>query len=207
MKTLVTIDFDIIMAPVINFYNNMVPGQSWDELYKTPQMACLHADFQHYQKLINYLIRVFDNIPLSSVHFIENHSQVLKYIMPLQQYNIINIDHHHDIYYEEKNKEKPNCGNWVYQIAQRNQLNSYTWYGNKNSNHMPEEQEQKYLTNFYVMDDIEYTDWPMKPDELVICLSEPWVPPHLRDLYFTIIDIANYKYNTHFDILYGEYST
>ena len=72
---------------------------------------------------------------------------------------------------------------------------------------MPEEQEQKYLTNFYVMDDIEYTDWPMKPDELVICLSEPWVPPHLRDLYFTIIDIANYKYNTHFDILYGEYST
>lgn len=32
MKNIVTIDFDIIMAPCINLYNDFVPRLSWNEL-------------------------------------------------------------------------------------------------------------------------------------------------------------------------------
>ena len=40
-----SIDFDIIMAPSINLYNNMVPGTQWDDLLKNlPNLATTPAD-------------------------------------------------------------------------------------------------------------------------------------------------------------------
>ena len=35
MKNIVTIDFDIVMAPCIQLYNNMVPNFSWDDLKRS----------------------------------------------------------------------------------------------------------------------------------------------------------------------------
>ena len=46
-----TIDFDIIMAPSINLYNNMVPKEDWDDLERNPQINLSFADYQIYQKL------------------------------------------------------------------------------------------------------------------------------------------------------------
>lgn len=36
MKNIITIDFDIIMAPSISFYNELVPKTTWEELDKIP---------------------------------------------------------------------------------------------------------------------------------------------------------------------------
>ena len=36
IKTILTIDFDIIMAPSIELYNDKVPKISWEELLKDP---------------------------------------------------------------------------------------------------------------------------------------------------------------------------
>lgn len=35
-------------------------------------------------------------------------------------------------------------------------------------------------------------------DELIICLSEPWIPYNYRNLFFVWIDIFNKIYNTSF---------
>lgn len=35
MKNIITIDFDIIMAPCIQLYNNIVPNFNWEQLRKT----------------------------------------------------------------------------------------------------------------------------------------------------------------------------
>ena len=44
-----SIDFDIIMAPSINLYNNMVPGTKWDDLLKSlPNLATTPADLHIY---------------------------------------------------------------------------------------------------------------------------------------------------------------
>ena len=53
MKVL-SVDFDIIMAPDINLYNQFVPKINLEEIIKShPQLVGLRADLRHYQKLIN----------------------------------------------------------------------------------------------------------------------------------------------------------
>ena len=48
MKIL-SIDFDIIMAPDINLYNNLVPRLTIDDIIDHhPCFAGLHADLSHY---------------------------------------------------------------------------------------------------------------------------------------------------------------
>ena len=56
-----SIDFDIIMAPSINLYNNMVPGTNWDDLLKSlPNLATTPADLHIYSSILIYLLKVID---------------------------------------------------------------------------------------------------------------------------------------------------
>ena len=56
-----SIDFDIIMAPSINLYNNMVPGTQWDDLLKNlPNLATTPADLHIYSSILRYLLKVID---------------------------------------------------------------------------------------------------------------------------------------------------
>ena len=56
-----SIDFDIIMAPSINLYNNMVPGTKWDDLLKIlPNLATTPADLHIYSFILRYLLKVID---------------------------------------------------------------------------------------------------------------------------------------------------
>ena len=53
MKNILTIDFDIIMAPCIELYNNMVPEMDWDIMTDFPQGQLFNADLNLYQFLTN----------------------------------------------------------------------------------------------------------------------------------------------------------
>jgi hypothetical protein len=48
MKNILSIDFDIIMAPTIWLYNDMVPQQNWDDLLSSPHIQLATADLNHY---------------------------------------------------------------------------------------------------------------------------------------------------------------
>lgn len=203
MNTVVTIDFDIIMAPSINLYNNLVPANDWEKLEEDPYFKLLKIDGIHYQKIFNYIMRCILVLPKERIHFIEDHGQVVRYIQ--EKCNLINIDHHHDIGYGDdiEKQESPTCANWVYYLYKTNLLNSYTWIHNDNSDKLPPNKmnikiKTQDLHNF----DLDVLNIP---NELIICLSEPWTPPYIRPLFYTIMDICNKYYNTHFDILVGHY--
>ena len=56
-----SIDFDIIMAPSINLYNNMVPRIKWDDLLKSlPNLTTTPADLNIYSSILRYLLKVID---------------------------------------------------------------------------------------------------------------------------------------------------
>ncbi|MBO7079355.1 MAG: hypothetical protein J6W64_06050 [Bacilli bacterium] len=206
MNTVVTIDFDIIMAPSINLYNSIVPASTWNDLEKNPYFKLLKIDAIHYQKIFNYIFYCIQYLPKENIHFIEDHGQAVRYIN--KKCDLINIDHHHDLGYGEdiEKQECPTCANWVYYLEKNNLLNTYTWIHNDNSEEIPPDRKEK--MNFYIYSpnlynfDLENLE---VPDELIICLSEPWTPPYIRPLFYTIIDICNKYYNTHFTILSGPY--
>ena len=204
MKKIVTIDFDIIMAPSINLYNNIVPANDWETLKENPYFQLLKIDTIHYQKIFNYVIYCTQYLPKENIHFIEDHSQAVNYIT--EKCDLINVDHHHDIGYGEdlEKQEKPTCANWVYYLNEQNLINTYTWINNDNSEEIPPDKDVKMLMSICNFNNFDLNSLEV-PDELVICLSEPWTPPYIRPLFYTIIDICNQYYNTHFDILGGPY--
>lgn len=203
MQTIVSIDFDIIMAPSINLYNNIVPAISWANLEDDPYFQLLKIDATHYQKILGYIMKCIKVLPKDKIHFIEDHSQAVCFIN--DKCNLINIDHHHDIGYgpDILTQESPTCANWVYYLYKNNYINTYTWINNDNSI-APEDNNQLVPIITHGLRNFDLMEFEV-PEELIICLSEPWTPPYIRPLFYTIMDICNKYYDTHFDILMGPY--
>tara|TARA_R100001163_G_C5067934_1_gene207511 strand:+ start:2248 stop:2745 length:498 start_codon:yes stop_codon:yes gene_type:complete len=53
------------------------------------------------------------------------------------EYNLFNIDHHHDYYYDKNQLKSLNEGNWLYHLSNvfKNKIN-YTWISNPTSSHL-----------------------------------------------------------------------
>ena len=70
--SVLSIDFDIIMAPSINLYNNMVPQVHWEDLLKSlPNLTTTPADLNIYSSILRYLLKVIDqksSICIAYVH-------------------------------------------------------------------------------------------------------------------------------------------
>lgn len=205
MKNIVTIDFDIIMAPCIDLYNDLIAPNGWEYFLHIPQLQTLTADLEHYQKITKWLIKTIKYLNKEDIVFIENHAQIINYLDTSERINIYNIDHHHDCGYrddENKSKDELNltCGNWGLHLKHMNLLNKFVWINNENSNDPPRDKRQvnyvEYPLNTFNLDNLPY------PDKLIICLSEPWVPPMFRPLYFSWMDIFNEYFNTRFEVDY-----
>jgi hypothetical protein len=140
------------------------------------QLALSQADHQHYQTIIQWLLKVVPEMATNNIHFIMDHEHILNFLPETEKDIILtNIDHHHDILYEEQHKEKPitkenlTCGNWVKYIADNKNLIRYTWICNGNS--VPVDNCAKHLLTTQI-DFREYNfNRLAKPDCLVICLS------------------------------------
>lgn len=197
-----TIDFDIIMAPSINLYNNMVPKEDWDDLERNPQINLSFADYQIYQKLTILLSQLITSLNFSQIHFIQDHEQVNQVIGTEPIETLVNIDHHHDVSYADE-IEKLNCGNWVYYLKQNNSLQNYIWIHNTNSTFIPNDKsfaaiiDESYNFDDYNLDNLTKQNF----DKLIICLSPPWVPPRQRALFYLWMDLFNNYYHTHFDFV------
>lgn len=202
MKTVITIDFDIIMAPSINLYNNDVPRATWDILLNSPYMQLLTIDSWHYQRLTQFILKCFSQMDKENIHFINSHEHVVNCIRDNEEYSIVNIDHHHDVCYNPKDIENKcdelTCANWLKWLRENKIIRRYLWIHNKNST-MPADDIKDMVDTEITIEDFDL-DKLAVPDELVICLSPSWVPPNYRDLFFIWMDIANTIYHIHFDL-------
>lgn len=195
----VTIDFDIIMSPSIEFYNDLVgiedPLKDFVEEFSF--LTNLPADLYQYEYLTRYIIKTIKNV--KEVFFISDHKDVIKILQDKipkdEQIDIINIDHHHDIGYNLDNwKIKTlihNCGNWVKVAKDKKLINSYTWIKNNNSN--PPNQEA-YALN-YIQKEIFFEDSQLEliskeTDYLILCQSFEWIPPVYQPLFLNWITIC-----------------
>lgn len=204
MKNIITIDFDIIMKPSISLYNDLATD-NWLDLLKMPEARLFRADNVIYRKVSNYVFKLINSLSDEQIIFIEDHSRVINYVNEDEKINLINIDHHHDTGYENNSfvsLDNINCGNWARWLLEQNNLNSYIWINNKNS-----EIDQEYVSKINNIIDINKInlDTLLKPDLLILCLSEPWVPPHHRPLYYIWQDYFEMTHGYKKDIVRGIY--
>ena len=184
MKNILSIDFDIIMAPSINLYNAKVPQLKWDSLLKSPYYQLATADLLHYKR--------FD------------HEQIAYKLMqnPNEKYVITNIDHHHDIAYHDDEisylKGPPQCGTWVKWLIDRGVVERYHWVNNFNSESIFKKELEVLINTTTDFREFSFNNYA-EPNEVFIVLSPAWVPPEYQNLFYCWMDMLNHIYNTHFD--------
>lgn len=201
MKKILTIDFDIIMYPCEYIYNNCVPSKTWNELKTNPLFHLIYGDLELYNNLTQLLLRHTKFLEKENFHFIESHENIVKYLSKVEPFSITNIDQHHDIAYginDENNLiNYLGCANWVKYCFDNNYpIQEYYWI-NSNTSHYPPDKIIKNFTKLIKNTNI-FNFKLEKYDEIIICLSRPWVPPNYQNLFFNWMDILSHIYNTTF---------
>lgn len=167
---IVTIDFDIFTCG-IDEENHIV-------------------DLELYRKFSDYVFKVIDKLPVDKIFFIENHENILQYLPKDENNCIINIDHHHDIYYGDKEEAHVlNCGNWGYKAFKDKMVSNFIWIKNKNSmdnqltDYILDEKDFLQKINGIDIDFLNFQNLYNNTDMLVICLSINWVGEKNQPLY------------------------
>lgn len=187
METIITIDFDIIMWPSIELYNNFINGDIDNMRNITQQMPLLNyanADLELYKKLTNYLLKLKEqNV---NFVFINSHEQILNEIS--NKCNLINIDHHHDLGYgisQWKDKIIA-CGNWAYWAIQKDLIKSYIWLHDPMSTKISIDENysisEKASISTNIIMEMKLNEFII-PSKIIICSSYSWIPIHIRPLY------------------------
>ena len=187
----ITIDMDIIMAPVIESYNDKV-GLEYsvtDLLNDFPYMKTMQGDLFLFEYIIQFYLKVLKTISKNKIHFISSHEEICSLILN-EKVDLINIDHHHDIGYDDEDWDNivttPKVGNWVKYLYDNNQLLHYYWIGDNNSIFPDERCPVELFNEYNNFTDIKSTNLNRLldgADMIVFCESAEWVPMHYQPLF------------------------
>lgn len=195
MKRILSIDIDYIMSPSIHIYDDWVDGHwvnsatQWEIIKKKmgfePRSCSKRAEY-----LLKIFTKALSNLESpEQVRFSRDHHTILESIGTSDNLIIDNVDHHHDIYYYDWNTPQTlNEGNWVWWLDKNNQIDEYTWFGNRNSEIY--DKSMPFHCVYRQIFDRRFR--PMaNPDFLFVCESPHWVPPDSRGLFRTMQKLAD----------------
>lgn len=179
-----SIDFDYIMAPCIQEYNNVINVSQIERIQTFKQFP--NVKFTYDEDKLKWLNSLVDQLDpgRTKCYIINDHSELVtaltneynlnNYAPP---YEIVNIDHHHDLGYRFAFGEC-NCANWAQYLINIGILNKYIWIRNNNSDMvMPEEHT---ICNSIIIEPLLQEEFEFNPkdyDIFILCISYPWIPP------------------------------
>ena len=205
MKIL-SIDFDAIMFPCIRLYNEYCYGNEnattiWRQLeFDRDINQYLSYDANVYKNIGKIIFKNIKNgaklIPIQEHQMLVDHLK--KYDLLDLQFDITNIDYHHDIAYNrnsfvEMEFDNYTCADWAGYLMTLNPETTLTWVRCPGSS--PYNEDIKEFTNTITIKRIdEIVDLEDDYDLIYFCLSPQWVPYVYHHLYDLLIDLAKEAY-------------
>ena len=205
MKIL-SIDFDAIMFPCIRLYNEYCYGNEnattiWRQLeFDRDINQYLSYDANVYKNIGKIIFKNIKNgaklIPIQEHQMLVDHLK--KYDLLNLQFDITNIDYHHDIAYNrnsfvEMEFDNYTCADWAGYLMTLNPETTLTWVRCPGSS--PYNEDIKEFTNTITIKRIdEIVDLDDDYDLIYFCLSPQWVPYVYHHLYDLLIDLAKEAY-------------
>lgn len=205
MKIL-SIDFDAIMFPCIRLYNEYCYGNEnattiWRQLeFDRDINQYLSYDANVYKNIGKIIFKNIKNgaklIPIQEHQMLVDHLK--KYDLLDLQFDITNIDYHHDIAYNrnsfvEMEFDNYTCADWAGYLMTLNSETTLTWVRCPGSS--PYNEDIKEFTNTITIKRIdEIVDLDDDYDLIYFCLSPQWVPYVYHHLYDLLIDLAKEAY-------------
>ena len=144
MYNVLTIDLDYIAEPYIQLYHNICNeanvNKQWDHVFSNPQLRSNQFDINS-DNLI-FALDIFSRAlaKCKNVSFSITHDSILYELANEDNFNIVNIDHHHDIVYAGNHEQDLSYdlvyeGDWI-EYLRRNlgkNVEKYLWINNPNS--------------------------------------------------------------------------
>ena len=205
MKIL-SIDFDAIMFPCIRLYNEYCYGNEnattiWRQLeFDRDINQYLSYDANVYKNIGKIIFKNIKNgaklIPIQEHQMLVDHLK--KYDLLDLQFDITNVDYHHDIAYNrnsfvEMEFDNYTCADWAGYLMTLNPETTLTWVRCPGSS--PYNEDIKEFTNTITIKRIdEIVDLDDDYDLIYFCLSPQWVPYVYHHLYDLLIDLAKEAY-------------
>ena len=151
------------------------------------------VSLKHQEELLSFIIPLLykhNDIKLSLTH---------RDIYPLfthgyDEYNLINVDHHHDFSYRIESDVELHEGNWLYHLSNvfTKKIN-YLWISNPESIHIEHLKRMHKLKSFNFDHNINYIK-QNKFDKIFICCSPDYTMNNLSIVAYKIIErIVNDK--------------
>ena len=202
MKIL-SIDFDVIMGPSIEIYNNHMGSNCTCEKFEKfyPLMKYAEADLTAYRILTNFLIDAAKDMKPENIHFIMNHMDILNFINEDDKVTIMNIDHHHDLGYPGSENIGVHCGNWLDFLFEEKCCIGLTWIQNNTSGELPPKYVEHQLIQKFEFPKVDLIYSLIKPDMIVICGSFEWIPTQFQPLFYLWRDMISNIQNFNHEIL------
>jgi len=210
VKNVLSIDMDYIMGPCIELYNNLIGQAPYNE-YSPEDFWEKLNEFLNIQQFLTYdeqkllfLVKVFSkaiaNVPSERILFAIEHDMILNLLCTAQasaeeRFEIYNLDHHHDIYYDGRQRDEAerfsfaSPANWVYYLGTNNKIEEYHWLRNKNSAMFPIE-EQKDLFFPVDLNTPEEKLEGITFDYVFVCLSKKYYPVKFQQYFDMLVLIA-----------------
>lgn len=188
MIKILTIDFDIIMKPSINSYNELIDEDYTinDYMRDYPHIGIPPADFTIYKKIFD-ILDITTNA--KKVFFVEDHSEIIDIISELNiadDISLDNIDHHHDVIYSgfwARKIQNYDCSNWVKYVLDNNIIKEYTWIKDEKSEYdLNPVAANTYIKKTIDLEDIEW-NYFHSIDYIIVSFSPEWVPNTYYPLY------------------------
>lgn len=192
-----SIDLDYIMGPTIELYNSLFfdqnPSTRWRNLYERSDFRDNHIFIDQSNLMFCFNTFLKSIKTCDNVIFGYDHDSILYGIKDYSNIELINIDHHDDVfagdyngdYYEFLEKEyqeiiesnKVHEGNWVAWLASKDKIKSYTWIGNTNSsNKIRNDFNLNIVPNYSNVEKENYTFSNYNFDLIFVCLSPQYIP-------------------------------
>ena len=167
MKTITTIDFDIIMGPSIDGYNDMIdpPRNDMDTICeKFPYFNFAKPNLWLYEYLTRYIAEVA--MKTDNIKFITSHEQIIDILSEeVEPFNLVNIDHHHDVNYRDEWKEpiiEVNSNSIIFETSDCPYMNKI---------------------DIEKIKDYDLGKLAAETEELILCYSPAYIPPDYRALF------------------------
>jgi hypothetical protein len=123
----------------------------------------------HFNNIINYFLNYVDDVELQNIIFSQAHSNIFYILDPIFRDNksvdIVNIDHHHDIWYPESPKNSFNSSNWLgFYLEKKKCIDNVYWLANHNSDRT---NHDDWVTITYDINEVKFS----KFDYIFVCNS------------------------------------
>lgn len=152
------------------------------------------TNLKQQEELLSFLIPIiYKNLDVDVITAYSHKKIYPLFAHGYDEYNLINIDHHHDFHYNTSSRDVIDEGNWLFHLSNifQNKIN-YTWISNPNSNHI----HLNYLKNlksFNFDHNISYIK-QKKFDKIFMCCSPDYATtPEVITSYKIIESILNDK--------------